>query len=45
MWATGRRSAVLMRLVAPAMIAAVTVTAAWTALALAVPALATADVG
>jgi hypothetical protein len=42
-WATDRRSAVALRMVAPALLTAVTVAAAWTALALAVPAIATGD--
>lgn len=36
-WATDRRSAPTLRMVAPALLAAVTATAVWTALALAVP--------
>jgi len=42
-WATDRRSAVTLRMVAPALLTAVTVAAAWTALALAVPVIATGD--
>ena len=40
-WATDSRSAVVLRMVAPAGLTAVTVAAAWTALALAVPTIAT----
>ena len=42
-WATDRRSAVTLRMVAPALLTAVTVAAMWTALALAVPVIATGD--
>ena len=42
-WATDRRSSVVLRMVTPALLTAVTVAAAWTALALAVPAIATGD--
>jgi len=42
-WATDRRSAVALRTVAPALLTAVTVAALWTALALAVPVIATGD--
>ena len=40
-WATDRRSTVVLRLVAPALLTAVAVTAVWTALAVAVPVIAT----
>ncbi len=42
-WATDRRSSVALKMVAPALLTAVTVAAMWTALALAVPALAAGD--
>ena len=42
-WATDRRSSVVLRMVAPALLTAVTVAAIWTALALAVPVIATGD--
>jgi hypothetical protein len=42
-WATDRRSAVSVRMIAPAVLAAVTVSAVWTGLALAVPPIATGD--
>jgi hypothetical protein len=42
-WATARRSAVTLRMVAPALLIAVTVAAMWTAIALAVPVIATGD--
>jgi hypothetical protein len=40
-WATDRRSAALLRMVAPAVLTGVTVTAVWTAVALAVPVITT----
>src|SRR4051794_38593384 len=40
-WATNRRSTVVLRMVAPALLTAVAVAAVWTALALAVPVIAT----
>jgi hypothetical protein len=40
-WATDRRSTVVLRMVAPALLTAVTMAAVWTALALAVPVIAT----
>jgi len=42
-WATDRRSSVAVRMVAPAVLTGVTVAAVWTALALAVPAIAVGD--
>lgn len=42
-WATDRRSSAALKMVAPALLTAVTVTAVWTALALAVPAIAAGD--
>ena len=42
-WATDRRSAVTLRMVAPALLTAVAVAAMWTALALAVPVIAAGD--
>jgi hypothetical protein len=42
-WATDRRAAVLLRTVAPAALTGVTVAAAWTALALALPVITTGD--
>lgn len=39
-WATDRRSAIVLRMVAPALLTAVTMAAVWTALALAVPVIA-----
>jgi hypothetical protein len=42
-WATDRRSAVVLRMIAPALLTAVTVAAVWTALALVVPVIATGD--
>jgi hypothetical protein len=40
-WATNRRPAIVLRMVAPALLTAVTMAAVWTALALAVPVIAT----
>jgi hypothetical protein len=40
-WATDRRSAIVLRMVTPALLTAVTAAAVWTALALAVPVIAT----
>jgi hypothetical protein len=40
-WATNRRPAIVLRMVAPALLTAVTMAAMWTALALAVPVIAT----
>jgi hypothetical protein len=42
-WATDRRSAIVVRMVTPALLTALTVAAVWTALALAVPVIATGD--